>query len=294
MMCTASVTVNELTGITGEGDLELKSYLPFITEGFVSLMGSKEQVRIKILRDTGAFDSFITAATLPFSDDTFMGSDIPVVGMGLNVLKVPRHKMMLHCDLFQGEVSVGVRPALPVDGVAMILGNDIAGDKVWTDVSPPAKVMLTPQVCSKPDESEVQFPDVFSACAVTRSKRLDNDYSEGVASSPHLLLPVVPWSVSHDELMQEQRADSTLKPCVDGVCSPVEVRNLSRCYFLHDNILMRKWMPQFEGFVGDPIYQVVVPLTYRDIVLQISHDQSGHMGVRKTYDRVLLYFFGLA
>lgn len=199
--------------------------------------------------------------------------------------------MMLHCDLFQGEVSVGVRPALPVDGVAMILGNDIAGDKVWADVSPPAKVMWTPQVCSKPDESEVQFPDVFSACAVTRSKRLDNDYSEGVASSPHLLLPVVPWSVSHDELMQEQRADSTLKPCVDGVCSPVEVRNLSRCYFLHDNILMRKWMPQFEGFVGDPIYQVVVPLTYRDIVLQISHDQSGHMGVRKTYDRVLRYFF---
>jgi len=164
-MCAVSVAGQEVGGVT-EGNLELKSYLPFITEGFVSLKGSKEQVRIKILRDTGAFDSFIVAATLPFSNDTFVGSSIPVVGMGLNVLNVPQHKMMLHCNLFQGEVSVGVRPALPVDGVAMILGNDIAGDKVWADVSPPARVTVTPLECSKPDESEVHFPDVFSACAV--------------------------------------------------------------------------------------------------------------------------------
>ncbi|XP_039522080.1 uncharacterized protein LOC120478215 [Pimephales promelas] len=152
-MCAVSVAGQEVGGVT-EGNLELKSYLPFITEGFVSLKGSKEQVRIKILRDTGAFDSFIVAATLPFSNDTFVGSSIPVVGMGLNVLNVPQHKMMLHCNLFQGEVSVGVRPALPVDGVAMILGNDIAGDKVWADVSPPARVTVTPLECSKPDESE--------------------------------------------------------------------------------------------------------------------------------------------
>lgn len=291
VMCAASVTDQELAGITGEGNSELKSYLPFITEGVVSLVGSKEQVRIKILRDTGAFDSFIAAATLPFSNDTFLGSSVPVVGMGLKVLNVPQHKMMLHCDLFQGEVSVGVRPALPMDGVAMILGNDIAGDKVWADVSPPARVTVTPLVCSKPDESEVHFPDVFRACAVTRSKRVDGDHSESVASSPRLLLPVVPWSVSHDELMHEQKVDSTLKSCMGGVCSPEEVRNRSCCYFLHNNVLMRKWTPQFEGFIGDPIYQVVVPLKYRNIVLQISHDQSGHMGVRKTYDRVLLYFF---
>jgi len=120
---------------------------------------------------------------------------------------------------------------------------------------------------------------------------LDCDQSEVVASGPRLLLPVVPWSVSHDELLHEQEADSTLKPCMDGLCSPAEVGSHSHCYFLHNNVLMRKWTPQFEGFVGNPIYQVVVPLKYRNTVLQISHDQSGHMGVRKTYDRVLLYFF---
>lgn len=46
--------------------------------------------------------------------------------MGLKMVDVPLHKIILNCDLFQGEVIVGVCPALPVDGVMMILGNDIA------------------------------------------------------------------------------------------------------------------------------------------------------------------------
>lgn len=50
-------------------------------------------------------------------------------------------------------------------------------------------------------------------------------------------------------------------------------------------------MPQLESFVGDPLYQVVVPLKSCEVVLQISHDQCGHLGVRKMYDRVMRYFF---
>ncbi|KAF7654547.1 hypothetical protein LDENG_00068490 [Lucifuga dentata] len=109
---------------------DLKSYLLFITEGFVSLVGSHQKVLVKILRDTGAFDSFIVASVLPFSEDTYTGSFIPVLGMALNVIQVPLHKIMLYSDLFQGELSVGVRPALPMDGITLILGNNAAGDSL--------------------------------------------------------------------------------------------------------------------------------------------------------------------
>lgn len=34
-------------------------YLPFITEGFVSMLGSKNLVPVKILRDTGASESSV-------------------------------------------------------------------------------------------------------------------------------------------------------------------------------------------------------------------------------------------
>ncbi|XP_034069417.1 uncharacterized protein LOC117544479 [Gymnodraco acuticeps] len=135
---------------------ELQSYLPFMTEGFVSLVGSDEKVRVKLLRDTGSFDSFILASALPLSEDTYMGLYIPTVGIGLNVLQVPIHKMMLCSDLFQGEVAVGVRPALPIDGVTMILGNDIAGSRVWADGAPPAIMALVPLVSIKPDKSETE------------------------------------------------------------------------------------------------------------------------------------------
>lgn len=276
---------------------ELQSYLPFITDGFVSLVGSDERVRVKILRDTGAFDSFILASALPFSDDTYMGSFIPVLGMELKVLRVPLHKMMLFCDLFQGEVAIGVRPALPVDGVTMILGNDIAGSRVWADVAPPAIVVSAPMVSSKPDKSEAEFPDVFTACAVTRAmKRAQSDEMNSTESddSPqqhNVTCLDVPWSVSRSDLVAAQRADCSLKSLLEVARPAGEVKNHAQCYFIDNDVLMRKWVPQWEHFVGDPVYQVVVPSRFREMVLQVSHDESGHLGVRKTYDRILRYFF---
>ncbi|XP_013877073.1 uncharacterized protein LOC106526898 [Austrofundulus limnaeus] len=182
VLCATSVK-QKVEGFVGVKP-GLESYLPFITEGFVSLVGSKDKLRVRILRDTGAFDSFIVASTLPFSDVTYVGSNIPVQDMGMNVLSVPRHKITLLCDLFQGEVSVGVRPALPVDGVAMILGNDIAGSRVWADVPPPAKVTNVP------------------------------------------LTYVAPWDVSHNDLLEEQKSDSTLTSLMDGVCASDEAYTL--------------------------------------------------------------------
>lgn len=45
-----------------------------------------------------------------------------------------------------------------------------------------------------------------------------------------------------------------------------------------------------DDFIGEPVFQVVVPEKSRDTVLKIAHDESGHLGVRETHDRVLRYF----
>lgn len=89
-------------------------------------------------------DYLILASVLHFSSDTFTGSVSPVVGMGLKVGDFPFHKMILNCDLFQEDVVVFVCPALPVGGVMMILGNDIAGSKVWADVPLLVRVTRAP------------------------------------------------------------------------------------------------------------------------------------------------------
>lgn len=82
---------------------------------------------------------------------------------------MPLHEVMLSCDLFQGEVAVGMRPALPVDGVTMILGNGIAGSRVWPDGAALAVVVSVPWVSSEQDQNNQDVPNVFRACAVTRS-----------------------------------------------------------------------------------------------------------------------------
>lgn len=142
----------------------------FISDGVVSLVDGNQEVPIKILRDTGALDSFILESVLPFSKESDSGSCIMVCGMGLVPFSSPLHDVTLKCGLVEGDVAVGVRPQLPVEGVHMILGNDLAGSKVWADgkinIFKKQDSVLPAKV--SPDCSFVS-PEVFPVCAVTRS-----------------------------------------------------------------------------------------------------------------------------
>lgn len=65
-------------------------------------------------------------------------------------------------------------------------------------------------------------------------------------------------------------------------------------YFLDDGLLMRRWTSGVsEEMDWSETYQVVVPTSYRSQVLALAHDHpwSGHMGITKTYERVLRHFF---
>lgn len=76
---------------------ELKSkgdYSAFISEGYVSL-SEEEAVPITILRDTGALDSYVREAVLPFSLDSNTGDFILMRGMSMNIIPVPVHRMKL-------------------------------------------------------------------------------------------------------------------------------------------------------------------------------------------------------
>ena len=121
---------------------DLKSFLPFVSKGYVSLVGSQDKVPVIMLRDTAAFDSFIVGSALPFSEESDTGSFVPIRGMGMSVFRVPLHKLVLQSDLFSGVVNMGVRPALPVEGIHVILGNDVAGGRVWPDQ--PARPLVVP------------------------------------------------------------------------------------------------------------------------------------------------------
>ena len=137
--------VQEEVPLLGKWD----SFLLFVSNDFVSLAGSDVKIPVKISCDTAAFDSLIHASVLPFSEKSDTGCTVPVVGMGMKILQVPLHDVMLYSELFQGKAAVGVCLALPLEGITLILGNGVAGARVWAAVPPPPPVVSSVPLVSK-------------------------------------------------------------------------------------------------------------------------------------------------
>lgn len=141
--CSSNVlqNVEKLVVLRNDGDA---GYAAFITDCYVSLVGSDKKFPVKVLRDTGSSESFVLESVLPFSQESDTGTKVLIQGIGLQALSVPLHNVFLQSDLIKGPVVLGIRPSLPVEGVSVILGNNLAGDRVWRDVPPPPMVTTFP------------------------------------------------------------------------------------------------------------------------------------------------------
>ena len=166
MVMSVAGNENPSSGSIKEPPKEVHNvYKPFLSEGFVALHEREVPMPIKILRDTGASTLLLVEGVLPLSDQSATGDYVLIHRVELGFVRVPLHKVFFQSDLVSGSVVVGVWPTLPVDRVNLLLGNDLAGDKV----------MANPCVCSCPGNSEnsenimQDFPGLFPVCAVTRA-----------------------------------------------------------------------------------------------------------------------------
>lgn len=101
--------------------------------------------------------------------------------------------------------------------------------------------------------------------------------------------------ISRGQLISGQKNDTALFPLFDTAVSGKRIESLSMGYFVHEGLLMRKWMPLSISAADDwsVVMQIVIPSPYRAEILNMAHDNplAGHLGVRKTYDRILRHFF---
>ena len=268
------------------------SYRPFVTQGYVSLIGSDQKVPLRILRDTGASESFVLQSILPFSQKSDTGTCVLIRGIGMHTISVPLHRIALESELVRGEVVLAVRPSLPVEGVEMILGNNYAGGRVWPEMPPPPVVNTKSFLHVESDPCFAEFPEVFTSCAVTRamSRARGGDGESEELDLACLKVPVLPPTLSREEVVAAVKEDEELAGLLAGAGSAGEMRSAANGYFVVNDLLVRKWS-QSNGEVGDPVIQIVMPKQFRGIVLGTAHGGvAGHFGVRKTHQRLLKHF----
>ena len=146
----------------------MENYKPFISEGVVSLVGDENSSqKVKILRDTGATQSLMLDSVLPLTENSFMGANVLISGIEMGVLEVPLHEVNFKSSLINGNIVIGMRPSLPVGGISLILGNDLAGEKVMVD----PRVVEKPRDDEKTERLAEKFPGIFPASVVTRSMK---------------------------------------------------------------------------------------------------------------------------
>ena len=163
---------------------------PFISKGMVSLTGREEdKVAVQILRDTGSAQSFILASALPFSEESYCESDVLVQGIEMRTLKLPLHTVYVQSKLMSGFVKVAICSQLPMDNIHLIIGNELAHERV---LPRPEGVSF---VLSSESSGKAARRSLFTAVGAESSKSF-------------LSLPV-----DREMLKKEQRNDSSLARC---------------------------------------------------------------------------------
>ena len=102
-------------------------------------------------------------------------------------------------------------------------------------------------------------------------------------------------ALSREQLLSEQTKDPDIVRLSKRALSLDEADKVAECFYIQDGILMRKWRPPDAppDEVWQVVHQIVVPVAYRGDIMSLAHDtpMAGHLGVNKTYNRILSHFY---
>ena len=291
----------------------MESYKPYLSDGFCSVDNTSNPIPIQILRDTGASQTLILEGTLPLSEKTALGESALLEVVQMGAFNAPLHQINLTSKFISGPVTVGVSPTLPVKGIQMLLGNDLAGGKFI--LIPTPIVSEKAQSFNTPDDNQ----DLYPACAVTRAMAqrekekgdpdTNSDFTynlmdtffqklnekENLKASSLSDKDKSTGELSKQRLIDEQRKDTELRDLYKITVDYEDIDTEQKCFYIKNNVLMRKWRPldANQNETWKVIHQIVVPNIYRNDILSMAHDlpMSGHLGVNKTYTKILNHFF---
>ncbi|KAG7178263.1 hypothetical protein Hamer_G029491, partial [Homarus americanus] len=199
-------------------DPDVGTFRPFLSQGTVEVDGVETPVTI--LRDSGCLQALIkesVVAARKTDKYVILGS---LWGQGV----APLVLLCVKSSCFSGIAN------LPVAGVDLILGNNLAGGQMG-NVIPPPVLRERPESTAELQQLKDDMPDVFPLCAVTRSMSMTNDHNVTPVLDDSLFLeglfanPIASQDISSAvnavtgrvALIAEQEQDDSLRLLFDSV-----------------------------------------------------------------------------
>ena len=272
-------------------------------------------VEIAVLRDTGCTQSLLLEGVVPFTNEHFTGDYVLVSGVSGHTMTVPLYTVVLKNRNLSPEtqvIRVGVSSTLPINGVALLLGNDICEA---ASTSPEPTVSQSPTDNSSSEYLESKCSSCLPACVVTRAaqrKQSDKEADLEQSAQPQSVACDIDLSDTflhgllkdrdtnydstvRESIIQMQHDDPEVSALFDKAVDAEQAGKEWSCYIDQDGLLIRKWRcPLASKDDADAtLCQVVAPSGLRPHLLSLAHDHpmSGHAGVRKTKSRLFQHFW---
>ena len=246
---------------------------------------------VKVLRDTGCSGVVVKRDLVDDSQLTEETTDCVLIDG--TVRKVPIAVIYIDTPFFTGRVEA-LCMAKPV--FDLIVGN-IAGvrsqedpDPLWCVREQRNDLQEVREVESVKVDSVADSPEMLNAVQTRGQKVKEKQALKGLKVSGSIDV-----DVSAEDMKVAQKSDGSLKRCFEAAETGKRIisgeQNVSQ-FTLQKGLLYRKF--QSPKVSDNKVFkQLVVPKQYRDTVLKLAHDciMSGHLGIKKTTDRILSTFY---
>ena len=243
------------------------------------LEGTLDGIPVQILRDTGC--NGVIVRTSLVNPTQMTGQTKVLVRIDRTSVVAPVAKCFICTPVYTGEVDALCLPDLVCD---VVIGNihgvhpEIMGDQHYKESCTPPELEF--------QKTEVTDNSMVGAAVETRAqirqkerptKPLKVALSEGLGATA-------------EEFKVAQGEDDTLKPCFARAKDPHEDDKGNGWFEERDGFLFRHYTRKEDG---SSLQQLVVPTKFRKEVLRLGHESvlAGHLGIKKTTDRILMSFF---
>ncbi|XP_030842737.1 uncharacterized protein LOC115924528 [Strongylocentrotus purpuratus] len=225
-----------------------EGFLDFVSYGTVRFSVDNKECPITILRDTGSMKTLLIADESSLDTKNFTGKKVLVQDVNDGLKPVPLYTIELSSGFVSGPVTVGIVTKLPMRGISMLLGNDLAGSKV----SPSPVVCNTPVGNFEAGKLESEVPGFSPSCVVTgaqamKKKEDDKDGDVNLGDTFSRTLEEGQDDQSHattifsqPALIEAQKAAEDLKMLCDVALPAGEAEKVLQCYSTKCGVLMSK------------------------------------------------------